>query len=156
MKAIFARHGIPKLVFSDNGLEFTSLEFRKFLANWDFEHDTSIPEFAQSNGTVERKIQTVKRTLLKCLKSGDEKDLSLLALRMASDKEKTPSPATKLMKCELQTFLPRIKEFTYQNKTCKQTPRKHKKLSPLNIDDHDYLHDSKTWSRKGKVIKRCE
>ena len=30
MKAMFVRHGIPKLVFSDNGQEFTSLELRKF------------------------------------------------------------------------------------------------------------------------------
>ena len=35
MKAMFARHGIPKLVFSNNGLEFTSLEFIKFSTNWD-------------------------------------------------------------------------------------------------------------------------
>ena len=54
MKAMF-----PKLVFSDNGPEFTSLEFRKFSPNWDIEHDTSILEFVQSNGMVERTIQTV-------------------------------------------------------------------------------------------------
>ena len=42
MKAMCARHGIPKLVFSDYGPELTSLEFRKFSANRNFEHD---PEF---------------------------------------------------------------------------------------------------------------
>ena len=115
MKAMFARHGIPKLVFSDNGLEFASLEFRKFPANWDFEHDTNSPEFALSNSTVERTIQTVKRTVLKCLKSEVEKDLVLLALRTAPGKN-TPSLVTKLMKRELRTLLPRIKEPTSQDK----------------------------------------
>ena len=60
MKAMFVRHGISKLVFSHNGLEFTSLEFRNFSANWDFEHDISSPELAQSNGMAEKTIQSVK------------------------------------------------------------------------------------------------
>ena len=51
---MLAGHGIPKLVFLDNGPEFTSLEFRKFSANWDFEQDTSSPGFAQLNGMVDR------------------------------------------------------------------------------------------------------
>ena len=84
-------------------------------------------EFALWNVMVERTIQTGKRILLKCLKSGDDKDLLLLALRTASGKEKTPSPATKLMKHELRTLLPRIKEPTYQDRASKQTTRKHKK-----------------------------
>ena len=50
----------PQTSFSDNGPKFTLLEFRKFSANWDFGHDTSSPEFAWSNGMVERTIQTVK------------------------------------------------------------------------------------------------
>ena len=76
MKVMFVRHGIPTLAFSDNGPEFTSLKFIKFSANWDFEHDTTYPEFLQSNGMVERTIQTVKRILSKCLKSGDDKYLA--------------------------------------------------------------------------------
>ena len=31
-----------------------------------------------------------------------------------------------------------------------------KKLSSLNISDHVRLHVDKTWSRKGKIIKKCE
>ena len=39
MKAMFSGHDIPEQIFSDNDPKFTSLEFRKFSANWDFEHD---------------------------------------------------------------------------------------------------------------------
>ena len=61
-KELFARHGIPKVVFNDHGPEFDSSEYKDFSKRWDFVHDTSCPKFPQSNGQVERTIQTVKRT----------------------------------------------------------------------------------------------
>ena len=64
-KEVFARHGIPKVVFSDNVPEFDSLEYKDFSKRWDFVHDTSSPKFPQSNGPVKRTIQTVKITLKK-------------------------------------------------------------------------------------------
>ena len=62
MKKIFSRHGIPKDVFSDNGSQFTSKEFKDFSLGWDFVHNSSSPEYPKSNGFVESHIQTVKRT----------------------------------------------------------------------------------------------
>ena len=35
-KEIFSRQGIPKFVFSDNGPEFASLEYKDFATEWDF------------------------------------------------------------------------------------------------------------------------
>ena len=63
VKKIFSRHGIPRIVQSDNGSQFTSNEFKQFATSWDFEHSTSSPEYPKSNGLVERHIQTLKRTL---------------------------------------------------------------------------------------------
>ena len=57
VKKIFSRHGIPKDVFSDNGSQFTSKAFKLFSSCWDFEHDSSSPEYPKSNGFVERHIQ---------------------------------------------------------------------------------------------------
>ena len=65
MRIIFARHDIPKVAFSDNRPEYTSHEFEKFSKSWDFIHKTSSPEFPQSDGFVERAIQTIKKTLRK-------------------------------------------------------------------------------------------
>ena len=45
---------------NDNGPEFDSSG--DFSKRWDFVHDTSSLKFPQSNGQVERTIQTVKRT----------------------------------------------------------------------------------------------
>ncbi|KAL7847378.1 hypothetical protein SRHO_G00223580 [Serrasalmus rhombeus] len=45
LKAHFARHGIPDVVVSDNGPQFSSWEFRKFSKAWDFERVTSSPTY---------------------------------------------------------------------------------------------------------------
>ena len=49
-KSCFAKFGIPKTAFSDNGPQFTSNEYKLFSKQWDFVHDTSSPEFAHNNG----------------------------------------------------------------------------------------------------------
>ena len=72
IKKIFSRHGIPKEVYSDNGPQFTSHEFKEFTTTWDFIHRTSSPEYSKSNGLVERHIQTIKRTLKKSNESNQD------------------------------------------------------------------------------------
>ena len=62
LKSIFARHGIPEMVRSDNGPQYDSAEFIKFAKDWSFHHVTSSPRFPQSNGAVERAIQTAGYT----------------------------------------------------------------------------------------------
>ena len=61
LKAHFARYGIPDVVFSDNGPQYTSEEFRNFSRSWDFRHKTSSPGYPQSNGKVESAVKTAKR-----------------------------------------------------------------------------------------------
>lgn len=63
LKEVFARHGIPEKVRSDNGPQFASEEFARFASSYEFRHVTSSPKFPQSNGQVERMVQTVKRML---------------------------------------------------------------------------------------------
>ncbi len=60
MKSIFARHGIPDVVVSDNGPQYARAEFAVFAEEWDFDHVTSSPGYAKSVGQAERTVQTVK------------------------------------------------------------------------------------------------
>ena len=53
LKAIFARHGIPMLVFSDNGPRYSSATFDSFARTYGFEHRTLSLRYAQSNGASE-------------------------------------------------------------------------------------------------------
>ena len=50
---LFARHGIPQELVTDNGPQYSSREFSKFAENFGFIHTTSSPKFPQSNGEAE-------------------------------------------------------------------------------------------------------
>ena len=63
LKPIFARYGIPEIVYSDNGPQYQSGEFKQFAREYDFNHVTSSPHFPWSNGLAERTVQTVKKLL---------------------------------------------------------------------------------------------
>ena len=76
-KSIFARHGIPKQIISDNGPQYSSLEFKKFAEEYGFLHTTSSPKFPQSNGEAERAVKTVKAML----KKSEDPYLAMLAYR---------------------------------------------------------------------------
>ena len=62
IKSIFARHGIPEIVISENGPQYSSEEFHQFSTTWRFAHKTSSPTYPQSNSFAERNVQTVKLT----------------------------------------------------------------------------------------------
>jgi hypothetical protein len=83
-KSTFARFGIPKTVVSDNGPQYSSHQYKTFAKEWGFQHDTSSPRYPKSNGFVERAIQTVKKTIKKALKSGDDPCLALLCITFNS------------------------------------------------------------------------
>ena len=68
MKGMFARYGIPEVVVSDNGPQYSCEAFKEFAADYQFCHNTSSPYYPQSNGEAERAVKTVKGLLRK---SGD-------------------------------------------------------------------------------------
>ena len=47
IRGIFAQHGIPKIVFSDNGPQYSSHKFKKFSKPRDFNHKMSSHEFPE-------------------------------------------------------------------------------------------------------------
>lgn len=65
LRRTFAAYGLPEEVVSDNGPQFSSLEFMEFLKINGIKHTSTPPYHPSSNGAAERLVQTVKRALLK-------------------------------------------------------------------------------------------
>ena len=159
---IFARHRIPTEVISDNGPEFSSHEFSSFAKQWDFTHITSSPRYLQSNGRVERTIQTVKTMLQKVAESGQDVYLALLALRTATLKEIGESPSYLLMKRNPRSLLPSIvfqdKETQCSYETSCDKAKNYnlnsKDLMPLLPEETVRIRQNSNWSQKGKVIQK--
>ena len=117
MKSIFARHGIPNLVVSDNELD--TKEFKNFQKEWDFKLTTSSPHYPKSNGMAERTVHTVKKLPKKALANGEDPYLALLAYRTTPGINKTPSSAYCLIKRNPRTTLPSVKSSSKSRETDK-------------------------------------
>ena len=90
---------------SDNGTPFSSTEFRAFARKCGFSHDTSSPRYPQSNGLVERNMQTIKNTMVKAKETHTDVNMALLAFRSTPIDHSLPSPAEMLYKHKLRTTL---------------------------------------------------
>ena len=62
---IFATHGFPSILVSDNGPQFTSTEFAEFLQENNITHYKSPPYHPASNGLAENMVKNVKQFLKK-------------------------------------------------------------------------------------------
>eukprot|EP00731_Ephydatia_muelleri_P015662 Em0009g86a len=65
LRNLFATHGLPEIVVSDNGSAFTSAEFQTFVKRNGIKHVRSAPYHPSSNGQAERVVQTFKEAILK-------------------------------------------------------------------------------------------
>lgn len=72
LKSTFARHGIPKVLYTESGPQFTACEFKDFIKEWGFEHKITSPKHRQANGVAERHIQTLKRILKKIIQENKD------------------------------------------------------------------------------------
>ena len=61
LRDMFARHGIPQQLVSDNGSQFTSQEFSDLMKRNGIKHTLVAPYHPRSNGQGERFVQTFKQ-----------------------------------------------------------------------------------------------
>ena len=106
LKSIFACHGIPDVVVTDNGPQYSSSEFETFAASYNFSHITSSPYYLRGNGEVERAVRTLKNLL----KEAKDPYLALIAYRVTTLPWCNLSPSQLLMGRRLRTVVPETDE----------------------------------------------
>ena len=106
LKTYFSRHGVPDVVVSDNGPQYSSEEFRCFSQEWKFKHITSSPRYPQSNGKAESAVKTCKTLLKKAELARTDVYLSLLDHRNTPTEQTGLSPAQRLFCRRTRTLLP--------------------------------------------------
>lgn len=166
LKAIFSRHGKPDIIFSDNGPQFSSYEFRSFVKEWQIIHKTSTPTYAQSNGFIERHVQTIKRLIKKVIIDRKDIALALLEYRNTPLSTKEPSPAELLFGRKIKGIIPIKQELLKPkydieshktNLKCKQTGQRNyynksfRNLPDLQVNDFVLMQHNQLW-KPGKIV----
>jgi transposase InsO family protein len=173
LKQHFARHGIPDVVISDGGPQYTSGEFQKFQQNWVFQHEFSSPGNSKANGAAEAAVKQAKRILRKSHHHKEDPYLGLLNLRNTPTEGVNTSPAQRLFSRRTKTLLPTTSNLLkpgtarsfesqkqlLENKRFNTANRKGHDLKPLNPGDSVRVEPTqrgtKEW-RPAKVIKELK
>ena len=104
LKQVFSEYGVPQTAMTDNRPPFSSKEFAAFVNQYRFDHIASSPHYPQSNGFIERMVQTVKQCIRKCAAAGHDISLAMLIYRATPLTTSMPSPAELLNGPPLRTL----------------------------------------------------
>ena len=80
LREMFSEHGIPKVLYSDNSLQYVNAQFANFCISWGITHETSCLHYPQSNGFAEACMKSVKHAVVWAKYSSADPQLALLAL----------------------------------------------------------------------------
>ena len=126
LKTMLAEYGIPAIVFTDQGPQFASEEFKAFTVQYRFQVLYSSPRYPHSNGFIEAMVKTTKNIMEKAEESGSDPHLAMLIYRSTPIRPGQLSPAELL------------------------TQRKYRALLPI----HQYLHPNLEKSREAQIAQK--
>ena len=163
--------GVPEVIVSANGPQFSSSEFRAFSISkeWSFQHSTSSPHYPQNNGAAERAVRTAKGNLKQ-----DDSFLALLTYRSTLIPDLGVSPAELVMGRKLRASLPTLLStlvphainydqvrkgehaFKQRQKQCYHHHHGTRPLSELHTGDPVLLKKDgeKEWKRPAEVVRQ--
>ncbi|XP_054283201.1 uncharacterized protein K02A2.6-like [Macrosteles quadrilineatus] len=95
----FSRYGVPRMIVTDNGTQFTSELFEKFCKDNAIKHACSTPYHPKTNGQVERFIKTFKSRYLSS--KGDRQDQTQRLVKLLFAYRNTPQKSTSKPPSEL-------------------------------------------------------
>ncbi|XP_031328049.1 uncharacterized protein K02A2.6-like [Photinus pyralis] len=107
LREIFATHGIPEVIISDNGTSFTSEAFQLWTRRNGIRHTRIAPYHPASNGQAERMVQETKKTLKKLSTGNWETKIArfLITQHITPTSTTGLSPAELMFKRKIRTCL---------------------------------------------------
>lgn len=141
LKTLFARYGIPEILRSDNGPQYSSEEFAQFMKSYSVQHITSSPKFPQSNGQAERMVRRVKHIL----KRSKDPYRAMLSYRTTPLPWCNLSPSELLMGRCLRTTLPQttkhlVPQWPYLS-SFRRADQLYKEKTKEDFDRRHRVHD---------------
>uniref|UniRef100_A0A5S6QG50 Integrase catalytic domain-containing protein n=1 Tax=Trichuris muris TaxID=70415 RepID=A0A5S6QG50_TRIMR len=165
LKTIFTEQGVPIVLVTDNGRQFVSSEFAMFCSSNGIQHVTTAPYMPQSNGQVERFVDTFKRAVAKKHEGQAVRDSIrdiLMMYRSTPHPSIQCSPSEMLMKRRIRTVLdlmtPRGNEYVEQRRAkMERWGRGPNKGKTFRINQavwtRDYSKPGQSWT-KGTIVGR--
>lgn len=77
LREVFARYGLPEVIVSDAGTQFTSTAFKEFVNKNGVEFKVIAPGHPASNGAAENAVKTFKKSLRAAITTAKTSDLSV-------------------------------------------------------------------------------
>ena len=142
LREIFATHGSPATLVSDNGSNFTSSEFEEFMKRNGIKHIKVAQYHPASNGLAERAVRVFKERFEKMGEGSIQTKISRFLLRYRTTPHSTTGvpPAELPMKRKLHTQLDRIFPIVADRVRSKQ---------PKQKTVHDYHATERTGTYPG-------
>jgi hypothetical protein len=165
LREIFGLFGLPNQVVSDNGPAFISEEFQEFLKRNKIQHNRSAPCHPQTNGEVERFVQTFKRSMKASVIKGTEAEVDRCLQQFLLKYRVTPHGTTGRCPAELflgrrpNTLLDRLrpdlkKDIIHREEVQHRKRAEVGKLPDFNLGDKVYCrfwYGTRRW-RKGIIV----
>ena len=162
LRMIFATHGLPEMLVTDNGSVFTSSEFKDFTKRNGIRHVTSAPYHPASNGLAERAVQTFKENLRRTSEGTLETRISrfLFTYRNTPHTTTGVSPAELLLgrrpRTLLDLLLPKVSNRVEQKqqgqKSSHDKRAKQRTFEPNDLVFVRKFPTSKEWI-SGKIVR---
>ena len=161
LRGVFATHGLPDKLVSDNGPSFTSASFGEFLKRNGIAHSTSSPYHPSSNGLAERAVRTFKEAMKKMTEGSLNTRIARFLLKYRTTPHSTTgiSPSEMLMGRRVTTILDRMRpdvesRVRQHQENQKSAHDKHAKERSFEVSEEVYAENFSSTTPKwlsGKI-----
>ncbi|CAB3986536.1 Uncharacterized protein K02A2.6 [Paramuricea clavata] len=152
LQRIFARHGYPEELITDNGPPFNAVEFTEYLSARGVHHRRITPYWPQANCEAERFMKTVTKAIRTAHSEGkrwqSELDLFLLNYRSTPHSTTHTSPAELLFNRSIRNKLPSFSSLQHGD-----GPEEHRVVRDKEENEKMKVHADRNNNAKESQLK---